>query len=359
MLDHGVRGRGLSMRRKRANLPAMRFAPVVSILLLLAGAGIGDEFSLTESREVLVRPAPVAGEPSLFEARIDPTKREVRFDDVFAAERWEQGFLLAARLPVTEALSLRQELRTGLQTETVLGDELSATYRDALTMLERTAAELQASEALRLSVSAQQQWLATNSVPFAEIVTYGGEAKFSPAKTTTVKLQLELAERAEMSGAESVQETYRLSLEQELVPKWLSATGGAALVDAEGPAALGRRGEASLKWTPLAATALTLGGERGVRETAAERETRDAVSLKVQQQVFVGSKLELQAGYDLRTRSPLDGPEAAGAGWNLGVNSDFALREDWRAGIGVRYREDAAAPRPEEVSFSLSVKGKF
>ncbi len=339
----------------------MRAALVVSFLLLTSSFGRGEEFSLTEPREILLRPAPGPAADSPIEARIDPTKREVRFDDVLAAERWEQGFLLAARLPVTEALSLRQELRTGLQTETILGDEFSATYRDALTMLERTAAELQASEALRLAVSAQQQWLATNSVPFAEIVTYGGEAKYSPTKTTTVKLQLELAERTETVGTEAVQETYRLSLEQELVPKWLGAAGGGALSmndDAEGESR-GYRYDASLKWTPLAATTVTLGGERGTRGTGDEIESRDAVAVKLQQQLFAGSKLELQAGYDLRTRSPLDGPEVAGAGWNLGMNSDFSLREDWRAGVGVRYREEATTLKPEEVSFSLSVKGKF
>jgi hypothetical protein len=338
----------------------MRFARFGCLLLLSAAPGRSDEFSLVETPIRLIAPASQA-EPSLLEARVEPTKREVRFDDVLAAERWEQGFLLTARLPVTEALSLRQELHTGLQTETVLGDELSSTYHDALAMLERTAVELLASERLRLAVSAQQQWLATNSVPFAEIVTYGGEAKYSPGKTTTAKLQLEVSDRAEVSGAESDQETYRLSLEQELVPKWLSAAGGAALVVADDALteSVARRYEASMKWTPLAATALTLGGEHAVRESTAEIEARRAYGLKVQQQLFAGSKLELQAGCDLHTRSPLDGPEVAGAGWNLGASSDFAIREDWRAGIGVRYREEAAAPQPEELSFTLSVKGKF
>jgi hypothetical protein len=54
---------------------------------------------LTEPRKFWCARPPAPAE-SLIEARIEPTKHELRFDNVFAAEKWEQGFLLAARLPL-------------------------------------------------------------------------------------------------------------------------------------------------------------------------------------------------------------------------------------------------------------------
>ncbi|MGB8169801.1 MAG: hypothetical protein WCF18_20030 [Chthoniobacteraceae bacterium] len=346
----------------------MRACLLVS-LLVLSGAvsrAADAEFSLTEPRPLIVAPFTPPAE-SLIEAQIEPTKHELRFDDVLAAERWEQNFQLAARLPVAEAFSLRQEFRTGLQNETVLGDELTTIFHDALAMLEKTSAELKSSEALRIAASVQQQWLATNSVPFAEIVTYGVEAKYSPAKTTAVKLQLEWQDRAEFAATQSGQETYRLTLEQELVPKRLAASTGASLghfddaIFAERES-FTRKMEGSLKWTPLAATALTLGGELSAREALALVETGEACAVKVQQQIFARSKLELQAGYELQTRSPLEAAPTAGTAWTLGANSDFAVGESWNAGAGVRYRlrdDTAAAPTSDELSFTLSVKGKF
>ncbi len=324
------------------------------------------EFTLVEPHPLFIAPFTPSAE-SLIELQVEPTKRELRFDDVLAAERWEQNFRLAARLPVAEAFSLRQEFRTGLQSETVLGDELTTLYRDALAMLEKTSAELQASEALRLAASIQQQWLATNSIPFAEIVTYGVEAKISPVKATTVKLQLEWQDREEYTTTETAQETYRLTLEQELVPKRLAAGAGASLghfddlvlADREH---FTRRMEGSLKWTPLAATALTLGSELSTREALDVLESSEAYALRVQQQIFARSKLELQAGYELHTRSPLDADPTTGKSWTLGANSDFAVGDSWNAGAGLRYRlrEEAASTAPtDELSFTLSVKGKF
>jgi hypothetical protein len=201
-------------------------------------------------------------------------------------------------------------------------------------------------------------------VPFAEIVTYGAEARFTPVKTTAVKLQLESSQRAEFVGTQSAQATYRLALEQELVPK-LKATAALARVhSAEDVAPANEsntdRLEGSLQWSPLAATSFTLGAESNARETAALREVTDAVAVKMQQQLFTRSKLELQAGYELLTRAPLDAPPAAG--WSVGANSDFALHEDWNAGLGVRYRlreEPAAATPVDELSLTLSVKGRF
>lgn len=346
----------------------MRVRLLVSLFVFacVVASATEVEFTLTEPRAVLIAPLARPAD-SLIEAEIEPTKHEMRFDDVLAAERWEQNFQLATRLPVAEAFSLRQEFRSGVQNETVLGDELTTVFHDALAMLEKTAAELRASEALRIAASIQEQWLATNSVPFAEIVTYGVEAKFSPVKTTTVKLQLEWQDRDEFAATQSDQETYRLTLEQELVPKRLTAGAGAAFghfddatfADREN---FTRKMEGSLKWTPLAATTLTLGGEVSAREALALVESGEAYAVKVQQQVFTRSKLELQAGYELHTRSPLDAAEIAGATWTLGANSDFALRDDWNAGVGVRYRlreAPSGAPPADELSLTLSVKGKF
>ncbi len=340
--------------------------------LLLASLGgialaVEAEFAITAPRTLLIAPVALAPSDSLIEAKIEPTKHELRFDNVLAAERWEQNFQLAARLPVAEAFSLRQEFRAGLQNETVLGNELSTTFRDALTTLEKTSAELRASEALRIAASVQEQWLVNNSVPFAEIVTYGAEVKFSPVKTTAVKLQLEWSERDEFAATQSEQESYRLALEQELVPKRLAVATGASLGHAEEAGfaereIFTRKMDGSMKWTPLAVTSLTLGGERSARETVAFVEETDAYAVKLQQQLFARSKLELHAGYELHTRSPLESAPATGSAWNLGANSDFAVREDWNAGVGIRYRlrEEAASPAPsDELSLTLSVKGRF
>lgn len=346
----------------------MRVRLFVSLLALHCAVAFATEaeFGLAMPLPMFVVPVAPPAE-SLIEMQIEPTKRELRFDDVLAAERWEQNFRLAARLPVAEAFSLRQEFRTGLQSETVLGDEFTTLYRDAIAMLEKTSAELQASEALRLAASIQEQWLATNSVPFAEIVTYGVEAKFSPVKQTTVKLQIEWQDREEFIATQTGQENYRLTLEQELVPKRLAAGAGAALGHFDDAAVaerehFTRKMEGSLKWTPLTATALTLGGELSTREALALIESGEAYAVKVQQQIFARSKVELQAGYELHTRSPLDAAETVGTAWTLGANSDFAVGESWNAGASVRYRlrEDALSVAPiDEVSFTLSVKGKF
>ena len=74
-------------------------------MLALPGAGAlaidYAEADFVAPRAILISP-PSARAPSLVEATIEPTRHEVRFDDVFAAERWEQNFHLTARLPVQE-----------------------------------------------------------------------------------------------------------------------------------------------------------------------------------------------------------------------------------------------------------------
>jgi hypothetical protein len=84
-------------------------------------------------------------------------------------------------------------------------------------------------------------------------------------------------------------------------------------------------------------------------------EGAEADALKLQQQLFARSKVELQAGYELHTRAPLDstasalpGTSGTATAWTLGANSDFTLREDWTTGLGLRYRqpEDHTPPRP-------------
>lgn len=338
---------------------------VFACLLAGASGGFASEEAFDFSPSVLVDPPARAAE-SLLEAKIEPTKYERRLQDAFAAETWEQGFSLAARLPVDEAFSLRQEFRTGLQSETVLGQELAATYRDALALLEKTSAELRASEALRLAVSVQQQWLATNSVPFAEILTYGAEAALRPMKATVLKLQAEWQERDEFSASASAQETYRLALEQELFPKRLTARAGVSFAHfADGLVAeretFARKLETALQWTPLAQTALTLGVELADQDALRADATAELYAVKLQQQLFPGGKVELQAGYEQRVQETLDALSRSGA-WNLGAQSDFTLRDDWAAGFGVRYRQRSESPLlapVDEVSLSLSIKGRF
>lgn len=346
----------------------MRIRLLLSLLVLCGtvSRAADAEFILTEKQQVIVMPVAPAME-SLIEAQIEPTKHEVRYDNVLEAERWEQNFRLATRLPIAGAFSLRQEFRTGLQNETVLGHALSTSFRDALVMLEKTSAEVKASEALRIAASIEQQWLATNSVPFAEIVTYGVETKYSPTKATTVKLQMEGQERDEFAATQSGQETFRLVLEQELVMKRLAAGVGLTLghfndvIMPEREYFNGKL-EGSLAWTPLTTTVLTLGGGVSAREAAALAESSEDYTLHLRQQLFARSKLELQAGYQMHARLPLETPETAGSAWKLGANSDFALRDDWNAGVGVLYRvreDHASETLGEELSFTLSVNGKF
>ncbi|MEA3209981.1 MAG: hypothetical protein QOE70_3038 [Chthoniobacter sp.] len=347
----------------------MRVRLCLSLLALgTALASATDEGAFdyaTAPRAILVRP-PGPPADSLLQATIEPTKRELRFDDVLAAERWEQNFALTTRLPIDESFSLRQEFRAGMQSESVLGNELSIAFRDALAVLEKTAAELRVSEAWRLEASIQEQRLANNSIPFAEIVTYGAEAKFAPAPTTAVKLQLELQQRDEFTAGESAQDTWRLALEQDLVPKLVKASAGVSMVhfvDAQVAEreSLAEKFEWSLKWSPIARTALLLGAERTSREALTLSEAMDSYAVKLQQQLFGKSKIELQAGYESHLRTALE-PILPDAVWSLGANSDFAVHEDWNAGLGVRYRlreEPALLTPADELSLTLSLKGRF
>jgi hypothetical protein len=327
------------------------------------------EFAIEAPRTLLVAPAEVKA-PSLVEATLGPTTHEFRADDsVFAAERWGQDFLLTARLPVTEALSLRQELRSGLQSETVLGDPLSASFRDAFTMLEKTAAELRASEALRIAATIQQQWLATNSVPFATITTYGAEARFAPVKATTFKLQAEWQERTDLAAAAlSEQDAYRAALEQTLAAGLVTAEAGTAVLLAKeaAPAAEGSvtgRLDGTLKWTPLQDSALALGAELSTRDAAILGETTRAYALRLQQRLDATSRVEFLAGYTAHTHTDAAGtaPDPEGR-WNVGASSEIGLAQDVAAGFGVRYQVRDEAPllfAPEDLSITLSLKGRF
>jgi hypothetical protein len=254
----------------------------------------------------------------------------------------------------------------GLQTETILGSELSAAYRDALAVLERTSAELRASEFLRLAASAQQQWVASNRVPFAEIVTYGTEASITPVKASVLKLQAEWQQHDEFAATASEQDTYRLALEQELIPKRLRASVGVAFVhfDDENLAdreSFARKLDTALRWTPIEQTSLTLGAELADQAALHAGSSSGAYAVKLQRRLARRTKLELQAGYEQRTLESLDA-RSSNEVWNLGAQSDFTLRDDLAAGLGLRYRQrhDSLFPRPEdEVSLSLSVKGRF
>jgi hypothetical protein len=347
---------------------------VVASLAVLANGATASvaDFEFTAQRDILVTPQAVSAE-SLVEAKFEPTKHELRVGEFPAEEKWEQGFLLAARLPVDDAFLLRQDIRTGLQTETVLGDALSFTYRDALALLEKTSAELRASEALRLAASIQQQWLANNRVPFAEIVTYGTEAVARPAKNLTLKLQAEWQEHAEFAGAVAEQQAYRLAIEEELVPKKLKASAGAALVDSEdatGREISERKWDAALFWSPNGdRTALTLSADLADREITCDPQFADGTSadrmanyhVKLRQRLFARSQIELQAGRETPPLQAVDGLPSADA-WSLGANSDFFLREGWNAALGLRYRlqDDSPSPAPaDEFSLTLSLRGLF
>jgi hypothetical protein len=327
-------------------------------------------FEFTAQREVLARPPAVAAE-SLIEAKFEPTKYELRAADGPAVEKWEQGFLIHARLPVDETFSLSQDLRTGVQTETILGTAFATTYRDALSLLEKTSAEFRASEALRLAASIQQQWLATNQIPFAEIVTYGTEAVAKPAPRTSLRLQAEWQERQEATGANAAQQAYRLAVDEEFVPKKLKAGLSAALVDsgdAAGRTIAERKWGAALFWSPDGErTALTLGAELADRDiadatdSALEMERVTNYHLKVRQRILTCSQIEFQAGRELHTADSSGDLPVADA-WNLGANSEFSLREDWNAALGLRYRlrDDAPSLTPaHEFSLTLSVKARF
>lgn len=342
----------------------MRFCLLTLLLGASAWAAEESEFSTETPRALIIAPATVAPD-SLVTFSIEPTRHELIADqNVFAAERWGQDFLVTARLPLTDALSLREEWRSGLQSETVLGDAFAATYRDALSMLEKTAAELRASEAWRIAATVQQQWLATNSVPFAEIVTYGAETKFTPVKTTTLKLQAEWQVRTEQPAAPNEQDSCRLSLEQTLVPQLLSADAGVGLSALEAAAVsrnsgVTRKLDGSLKWTPAATTALILGGAFSTRDTAAVDEATRAYGLKLQQRIAAAARVELNANY---TESAPAGIVTTDGAWALGANSEIGLARDVNAGLGVRYqlRDDApAAFAPQDLSFTLSLKGQF
>lgn len=336
--------------------------PLVASLLAVATAWGDDGFSLIEPRQILIAPPPHAAE-TLVEARFEPWKRETRNEGAFAAERWQQDFLLTARLPVDEAFTIRQEIRSGVQSETILGQELATTYRDALSLLEKTSAELRAG-ALRLAAFAQQQWIANNSVPFSEIVTYGTEAAITAMRHLTLKLQAEWRQREEFAASTFADEQYRLLLDYEWIPKRFRTTAGIALAhsvneSSELPENSQRKLEAGLRWTPFERTALTLGAELAAHDTLAAETETEAYAVKLQQQLLPSARLELQAGYEEKGQVALGSRQGL---WNLGANSDFTLSSDWAAGLGIRYRHHQQSPlRPpaEELSLSLSLKGSF
>lgn len=342
------------------------FICCVSLASAAALAVEGVTFDLASSPEILIAP-PARPAESLVAAQIEPTKYDRLVSDLSATDKWEQGFVLAAWLPIDETFTLKQDFRTGLQSETVLGQALAATYRDALAVMEKTSAELKASEAVRIAAAIQQQWLANNQVPFAEITTYGAEAAITANKTTTLKLQSEWQQREEAAATDTTaQETYRLLLAHELLPKRLHASTAVSLVhsanneDADRETLL-RKIESALRWTPMEQTAFTLGGEFGDQGATVTDTTGATYLLKLQQQIFRGAKVEVQGGYEQRLQETAEEITRDGA-WNLGANSDFTLRDEWAAGVGLRYRQrdDVSLQRSaDEVSFSLSVKGKF
>jgi hypothetical protein len=344
---------------------------ILASLTAFANCAAADDaaFEFDTQREILV-PPPVAAAEALIGAKFEPTKHELRVNDTLTTEKWEQGFLLHARLPLDEAFSIRQDIRTGLQTETVFGDALATTYRDALTLLEKTSAELRASEALRIAASIQQQWLANNQVPFAEIVAYGTEVVARPVQSITLKLQAEWHEREEFAGSTAEQQSYRLVIDEEFVPKKLKASACAGIVDSEdasGREVSERRWGALLFWSPDGdRTALTLGADFAEREITGGPENAIGADLdrvanyqvKLRQRFFLRSNVELQAGRELHPLNFTDGLPSVDA-WNLGANSDFFLREELSAALGLRYRlRDEAAPA-DEFSLTLSIKGRF
>lgn len=347
---------------------------ILASLLAFANCAAADEaaFEFAEQPEILVAP-PAAAVESLIEAKFEPTKRDLRVDGLLTAEKWEQGFLLHARLPVDEMISLRQDFRTGLQTETILGDALATTYRDALTLLEKTSAELRASEALRIAASIQQQWLANNQVPFAEIISYGTEVVAKPAPSVTLKLQAEWQEREEVAGPVAEQQAYRLAIDEEFIPKKLKVIVGAGIVDSKdamGHEVSERKWNAALFWSPDGdQTMCTLGVDLAERESGgdarlAQGPELDRVAsyhLKLRQRWFARSHVELQAGRELHAPDSSNGM-ASTETWNLGTNSDFLFRDELNAGLGLRYRlrdDSSASVVGNEFSLTLSLKGRF
>lgn len=348
-----------------AVLKAFQPSPFLcGILLPWSALAVEGERIEAAPRAVLIAPAPVAAGSSLFQLTAEPTKHQVRWVGG-EGESWQQGIGLATRLPVGEAVSLVQEFKAGLQVETTFTDLLSTASRDALTTLERTAAELRLSEALKWEVSAQQQWLANNSVPFAEIVSYGTELKFAPSKTGSVALQAQWEEREQFPAPAGVQQSYRVTGERQLGSPAVRASAGAAYaVQEDAGEAITTKLESALKWTPVKATTFTLRLDetRRALPLQGELEIADLLGVILQQQLHAQSRVELQAGYELRSRTRDETALAESSAWNLGASSDIRLLENTAAGFGVRYRlrEDSPFTAPtEEVSFTLSVKGQF
>ena len=342
----------------------------VSLLALVCSVAAQDDatFEASAPREVIVRPAAQPA-PSLAEARVEPTRRERRSGGEFDIDVWTQDFTLAYRLPIAEPFALRQEFRAGVQAENGLfGDEFEAALRDAVTIAERTAALLQLTESFKAELSVQDQWLAQNSVPFAEIVTYGAEAAWSPAKQTQVKARLALDQREEATGGASGRQTVRLAIEQEFVPARVKASAAASVAHQDDALVAEKEAriekiEAALKWTPFSPTTFALHYERGEKTllTLDETEFAQLYGFKLQQQLFPQMKLELNAAHDARLREALDSATRTGT-WNLGASSDLTLLENWNAGVGIRYRfrdDTLLTAPPEELSLTLSLKGKF
>ena len=344
----------------------MHLRHLAAVVLVSSAAAQDDAtFEASAPREVIVRPAAQPA-PSVVEARVEPTKRERRTGGEFDIDVWTQDFTLAYRLPIAEPFALRQEFRAGVQTENGLfNEESEAALRDAVTVTERTAALLQLSDSLKAELSVQAQWLAQNSVPFAEIVTYGAEAAWSPARQTHVKARLALDQREETAGAASEQETVRLAIEQDIAPARVKASAAASVAHQDDAVKEARieKIEAALKWTPFTPTSFALHYERGEKTmlTLDETESAQLYAFKLQQQLFPQMKIELNAAHDARLREALESATRTGT-WNLGASSDLILLENWNAGVGIRYRfrdDTLLTAPPEELSLTLSVKGKF
>lgn len=343
-------------------------AGFAALLLCLSFSPLGAEEEITldlvEPRSLILAPPPRAETDSLLLATIEPTKRELRFDDVLAAERWEQNFHLLSRLPLDETFTLKQEFRAGMQNETILGDAVTTQFRDAITAMEKSSAEWAVTEALKLALAIQQQLLANNSVPFAEITTYGVQGTVSPTKTTTLKLEASWQDKQEFTGALSDQENYRIALEQQVQQLKASVAGGLSRADLASTVELEsliRKAELALRWNPLPATVLTLASELAWQELRATDELIETYALKLEQRLASFGKVELQAARELRA-SETAGLLTDRSAWSLGANSTLALHEAWNAGFGVRYKlqeaPDFVTP-VDELSFTLSLRTSF